>query len=80
MWSPQGGTDAGLNIPVFDLQRSIDFFAALGFTFNTPCTDATATCMFVGEDADFVLLPRHTFGDFARRSAGDAHNETTASM
>jgi predicted lactoylglutathione lyase len=40
-----------VNIPVSDLQRSIDFFEALGFTFNAQFTDATATAMLVGEDA-----------------------------
>jgi predicted enzyme related to lactoylglutathione lyase len=29
-----------VNIPVRDLQRSIDFFETLGFTFNTQFTDA----------------------------------------
>ena len=39
-----------------DLQRSIDFFEKLGFTFNAQFTDATATAMLVGEDAYFMLL------------------------
>ena len=45
-----------VNIPVADLQRSIDFFEKLGFTFNAQFTDATATAMLIGEDAYFMLL------------------------
>lgn len=67
-----------VNIPVADLQRSIEFFEALGFTFNTQFTDATATCMIVGEDAYFMLLVRDRFAGFSRRPVGDAVRETSA--
>lgn len=67
-----------VNIPVTDLQRSIDFFEALGFTFNTQFTDATATCMLVGEDAYFMLLVRDRFRDFSKRPVGDPAKETNA--
>jgi hypothetical protein len=67
-----------VNIPVSDLQRSIDFFEALGFAFNTQFTDATATCMLVGEDAYFMLLTRERFKDFSRRPASNPRSETGA--
>ena len=67
-----------VNIPVRDLQRSIDFFETLGFTFNTQFTDATATCMLVGEDAYFMLVTPDRFRDFSKRPVGDAQKETTA--
>jgi predicted lactoylglutathione lyase len=67
-----------VNIAVNDLQRSIDFFEALGFRFNPQFTDATATCMLVGEDAYFMLITREKFRDFSKRPVGDPHNETTA--
>lgn len=67
-----------VNVPVADLQRSIDFFEALGFTFNLQFTDATATCMLVGEDAYFMLLTRAKFGEFSRRPTPDARRETGA--
>lgn len=40
-----------LNLPVQDLQRSVGFFTALGFTFNPDFTDENATCMVVNENA-----------------------------
>ncbi len=60
-----------VNIPVADLQRSIDFFEALGFTFNRQFTDATATCMLVGEDAYFMLLTPAKFASFTSLPVAD---------
>jgi predicted lactoylglutathione lyase len=67
-----------VNIPVSDLQRSIDFFEALGFAFNQQFTDSTATCMLVGEDAYFMLLTHDKFGGFSKRPISDARKETGA--
>jgi predicted lactoylglutathione lyase len=67
-----------VNLPVGDLQRSIEFFEGLGFTFNAQFTDATATCMLVGADAYFMLLTREKFAAFARHPAGDPRREPTA--
>jgi uncharacterized protein len=67
-----------VNIPVENLQRSIEFFETLGFAFNTQFTDATATCMLVGEDAYFMLLDRERFAGFSGRPVGDPRRDTTA--
>ena len=67
-----------VNIPVRDLQRAIEFFETLGFTFNRQFTDATGTCMLVGEDAYFMLLTTERFKDFSRRPVGDPRKETGA--
>lgn len=67
-----------VNIPVSDLQKSIGFFEALGFSFNAQFTDATATCMLVGEDAYFMLLTHEKFDSFGKRPRGDMLRETSA--
>ena len=67
-----------VNIPVSDLQRSIEFFETLGFSFNPQFTDATATCMLVGEDAYFMLLTKDKFAEFSKRAMGDTRSETHA--
>lgn len=67
-----------VNIPVSDLQRSIRFFEALGFTFNLQFTDATATSMLVGEDAYFMLLTKERFADFSKAPLGDPRTATSA--
>ena len=65
-----------VNIPISNLQRSIEFFETLGFTFNTQFTDATSTCMLVGEDAYFMLLEQDRFRGFSKRPMGDPRQET----
>lgn len=67
-----------VNIPVTDLQRSIIFFEALGLSFNPQFTDATATCMLVGEDAYFMLLTLDKFTSFSRREIGEPWDQTSA--
>ena len=67
-----------VNVPISDLQRSIEFFEALGFTFNQQFTDATATAMLVGEDACFMLLTKEKFATFSKRPLGDAQKQTNA--
>ena len=67
-----------VNIPVSDLQRSITFFEALGFNFNKQFTDASATCMLVGEDAYFMLLTRDRFMGFSKRPISDTQREDSA--
>jgi predicted lactoylglutathione lyase len=67
-----------VNIPVTDLQRAIEFFEALDFTFNTQFTDASATAMLVGEDAYFMLLDRARFQSFSKRPVGNPAKETAA--
>jgi predicted lactoylglutathione lyase len=67
-----------VNIPVGDVQRAIRFFEALGFAFNPQFTDATSTCMLVGEDAYFMLLDNARFTGFSKRPVGDPRRETNA--
>src|SRR5688500_8581672 len=67
-----------VNIPVDNLQRSIEFFEALGFTFNLQFTDATATSMLVGEDAYFMLLTKDRFNEFSKAPLGDPRKTTSA--
>ena len=67
-----------VNMPVADLQRSISFFEALGFQFNRHFTDATATCMLVGEDAYVMLLTHQRFADFSHRPMVDASRQSEA--
>jgi predicted lactoylglutathione lyase len=67
-----------VNLPVDDLQRTITFFEALGFCFNPQSTDASATCMLIGEDAYAMLLTKEKFAGFSGRPLGDALQQTGA--
>jgi len=69
-----------VSVPVADLQRSIDFFEALGFTFNQQFTDATATCMLVGEDAYFMLLSHEKFASLTAQPIGDPRKAVSVGL
>ncbi len=54
-----------VNLPVKDLNKSIQFFTQLGYTFNPQFTDENATCMIVGENIFAMLLVEPYFNSFA---------------
>ena len=64
-----------LNLPVADLQRSVEFFTGLGFTFDQRFTDETATCMVIGEDAYAMLLTEEKFAGFAVQPPAEGRSE-----
>jgi hypothetical protein len=54
-----------VNLAVEDLDRSVEFFAKLGFEFEEAFTDATSTCMVI--DAYAMLLLKSRFAEFANK-------------
>jgi predicted lactoylglutathione lyase len=67
-----------VNLPVADLTRSVDFFTALGFTFNSQFTDENATCMVISEQAFVMLLVRPFFSTFVTKDVADPAATTGA--
>ena len=65
-----------VNLPVKDLQRSVAFFTALGFSFNPQFTDDNATCMIVSDDIFVMLLVEPFFQGFTEKPVSDAHRQT----
>jgi predicted lactoylglutathione lyase len=65
-----------VNLPVSDLNRSVEFFTQLGFTFNPQFTDENATCMIVGEDIFVMLLVENFFKTFTHKEISDATRST----
>ncbi|MCB9783028.1 MAG: VOC family protein [Candidatus Omnitrophica bacterium] len=65
-----------VNLPVKDLDASVKFFGALGFTFNAQFTDETATCMVIAEDIYAMLLTHPKFEQFTPNAICDASKET----
>ncbi len=63
-----------VNLPVRDLNRSVEFFTKLGFSFNPQFTDENATCMIVGEDIFVMLLVENYFKTFTHKEICDATN------
>lgn len=61
-----------VNLPVKDLDASVAFFTALGFTFDANFTDENATCMIVNEDTAVMLLVEKRFSDFVSKEIADS--------
>lgn len=70
------GTKIFVNLPVKDLQRSVKFFAGLGFNFNPQFTGENATYMIIGEDIAVMLLVEAYFKTFTPKEISDAHKTT----
>jgi predicted lactoylglutathione lyase len=62
-----------VNLPVKDLNKSIEFFTKLGFTFNPQFTDENATCMIIAENIFAMLITHPRFKDFTDKEISDAH-------
>jgi predicted lactoylglutathione lyase len=65
-----------VNLPVKDLNKSIEFFTKLGFTFNPQFTDENATCMIVNENIFVMLLVEKFFKTFTKKEICDAAKDT----
>jgi predicted lactoylglutathione lyase len=65
-----------VNLPVADLQRSVEFFTALGFSFNPQFTNENATCMIVSDTIFVMLLVKPFFQTFTNRRIADATEST----
>ncbi len=67
-----------VNLPVKDLNKSIEFFTKLGYTFNPQFTDETATCMIISDDIFAMLLTHDKFKTFTPKKICDATKSTEA--
>ena len=56
-----------VNLPVADLDASMKFYEALGFTNNPQFTDATAACMVWSEAIHVMLLTHDKWKSFTTR-------------
>lgn len=65
-----------VNLPVKELDRSVRFFTALGFSFNAHFTDETATCMIVSDSSFVMLLTEEKFRQFTPRQLCDTKQAT----
>lgn len=62
-----------VNLPVKDLNRSIDFFTHLGFSFNPQFTDEKAACLVIKEGSIYaMLLTEPFFSGFTKKQIADA--------
>jgi predicted lactoylglutathione lyase len=67
-----------VNLAVKELDRSVEFFTKLGFTFDPRFTDESATCMIVSEEAFVMLLAESRFEGFTKKQLADPATHTEA--
>lgn len=65
-----------LNIPVKDLNKSIDFYTKVGFSFNEQFTDENATSIIIGDDILVMLLREDFFKKFTNKPIANAKEGT----
>ena len=67
-----------VNLAVQDLAKSIDFFTALGYSFNPQFTDENAGCLVISEDIYAMLLTEPFFKRFTNKEVVDSTKSTEA--
>ncbi|CAA9286074.1 MAG: Glyoxalase family protein [uncultured Chloroflexi bacterium] len=69
-----------LNLPISNLKRSVDFFTALGFSFDPRFTSENATCMILNDEAFVMLLEEDFFKSFHKKDIADPNRQMEAIM
>jgi len=65
-----------VNLFIKNLNKFVEFFTQLGFTFKSQFTDEPATCMIVAEDTFVMLLTEAKLKTFIPKEICDATNCT----
>ncbi|MCX6303535.1 MAG: VOC family protein [Bacteroidetes bacterium] len=60
-----------INLAVKDLQKSLDFYTALGFENNPTFSDDTAKCMVWSENIFVMIMTHEKFATFATKPIAD---------
>ena len=60
-----------INLAVKDLQKSMDFYTALGFTNNPQFSDDAGKCMVWSENIFVMILTHEKFKNFATKPIAD---------
>jgi len=63
-----------INFAVKDLQKSMDFYTALGFANNPQFSDDTAKCMVWSENIFVMIITHDKFKTFATKPIADTKN------
>lgn len=63
-----------VNLPVKNLDNSIEFFTKIGFEFNAQFTDQNATCMVISDHIFAMLLVEEYFKTFMTKEISDSVN------
>jgi predicted lactoylglutathione lyase len=61
-----------INLAVKDLQKSMAFYTALGFTNNPQFSDETGKCMVWSENIYVMIMTHEKFSSFATKPIADS--------
>lgn len=67
-----------INLAVTNLERSMAFYTALGFTNNPQFSDDTAKCMVWSEHIYVMILSHEKFKSFSSKPIADTKNNVAA--
>ena len=67
-----------INLAVKDLQKSMEFYAALGFVNNPQFSDDSGKCMVWGDNIFVMLLTHEKFANFATKPIADTKSNVAA--
>ncbi len=67
-----------VTLPVKNLERSVDFFAALGFSFNPQFTDENAASIIINDNTGVMLVVESFFSTLTKKPIIDARVGTEA--
>ncbi|MBZ0202475.1 MAG: hypothetical protein K8I03_05615 [Ignavibacteria bacterium] len=65
-----------VNLPVKDLNKSIEFYKMLGYTLNLQYTGEHAACFVISETIYIMLLLNNYFKDYTTKPVADASKTT----
>jgi predicted lactoylglutathione lyase len=65
-----------VNLPVASLQRSMEFFKGLGFSFNPRFTNEQAAALVISDSIYAMLHTHESFLRFTRKDIADAKKTT----
>lgn len=67
-----------VNMPVKNLEASMEFFQTIGFSFDQRFTDENAACMILGSGIYVMLLQEAFFQTFTNKNVVDTSREAEA--
>ncbi|MBC7959534.1 MAG: hypothetical protein H7X94_06685 [Vallitaleaceae bacterium] len=69
-------TSIFVNLPVKNVQSSIDFFKRIGYSFNPQFTNEKGACMIIEENIFAMLLDEEFFKSFTKKPITDVATST----
>jgi hypothetical protein len=69
-------TNVFVNLPVKELDLTVEFFTKLGFMFNPQFTDENAACMIISDDSFVMRLVEDFFKTFTHKEISAATKTT----